>query len=238
MAGVLLQKLIIEATPASCDQDHLEVVCFTNPKIPDRTDSLLNDGGSNFARGIIDSLKILESTGVDVVAIPCHTAHARIKEIQRESNLPIMSMVKITTETLSGEKGKIGILATTGTIREKMYGNHNSFNILEPGKESQKKIMKLAYRIKAGETIYQSEIEEIAADFKNLGAQALLLACTEFSLYYENFANLGLKIFDPLRILASHLVNSSQKNRTEWNLTPKSNKISINEGDYPAAVRH
>ncbi len=45
MAGVLLQKLIIEATPAEQDQDHLEVICFTNPHVPDRTRSLQEDDG-------------------------------------------------------------------------------------------------------------------------------------------------------------------------------------------------
>ena len=45
MAGVYLQELIIEATPASRDQDHLEVVCFTNPHVPERMRSLAEDGG-------------------------------------------------------------------------------------------------------------------------------------------------------------------------------------------------
>ncbi|MBI3588993.1 MAG: aspartate/glutamate racemase family protein [Candidatus Liptonbacteria bacterium] len=218
MAGVLLQRLIIEATPASRDQDHLEVICFTNPKITDRTDSLMRDGGESFTREIVDSIKVFESMGVDVIAIPCHTAHTRFLEIQRRSTLPILNLVKITIEEVEKEAGRIGILATTGTIREKIYRNNEFLEIIEPDEGNQEKIMEMIYRIKGGELITQNEIEGIAMEFKSRGVETLLLACTEFSLYFENFDRLGLKVFDPLRILARYLVelNYREKVRVEF----------------------
>ncbi|HSK08278.1 MAG TPA: hypothetical protein VK911_01780 [Vicinamibacterales bacterium] len=39
MAGVYLQQLIIEATAAAGDQDHVRVVCFPNPHGPERMQS-------------------------------------------------------------------------------------------------------------------------------------------------------------------------------------------------------
>ena len=31
---------IIASTPANCDQDHLKVIIYNNPKIPDRTEAI------------------------------------------------------------------------------------------------------------------------------------------------------------------------------------------------------
>src|SRR3989344_2637505 len=77
MAGVALQKLIIEYTPASKDQDHIQVLCFTNPHIPDRTKSLKEDGGAKFLAAVAASTQVLEKAGVHCIVIPCNTSHAR-----------------------------------------------------------------------------------------------------------------------------------------------------------------
>ena len=44
MAGVEMQKRIIENTPARSDKDHIKMVCFTNPKIKDRSKSIKKKG--------------------------------------------------------------------------------------------------------------------------------------------------------------------------------------------------
>ena len=79
MAGVYLQQLIIEATPAERDQDHFEVVCFTNPHVPERMRSLAEDGGRRYAEAVRASARLLVHAGATHIVIPCNTAHARLE---------------------------------------------------------------------------------------------------------------------------------------------------------------
>ena len=64
------------------DQDHIQVVCFTNPKIPDRTNSLLKDGGKDYVKEVSKSLKVLAEAGANFLAIPCNTAHAGLNKFK------------------------------------------------------------------------------------------------------------------------------------------------------------
>src|SRR3989338_5962358 len=124
LAGVLLQRLIIEATPATKDQDHIQVVCFTNPKIPDRTLSLQKDGGASFLKGLIESGKLLADSGVDMIAIPCNTAHAKAEALQKYLSCPVINMISLSAEYIARnfpEVKRIGILATDGTLATELY---------------------------------------------------------------------------------------------------------------------
>ena len=126
MAGVLLQKLIIENTPAEKDQDHIQVVCFTDPKIPDRTEFLQQGRKSELASAIASSIEVLEKAEVDTVAMTCNTAHACFKEIQDAVSVPMLSIIKITFEKLKElNVSSVGVLATNGTIQSGVFNNEN-----------------------------------------------------------------------------------------------------------------
>jgi len=147
-----------------------------------------------------------------MVIIPCHTTHARLKEIQEKSPFPILNMVEVVINHLREEKTKqIGILATDGTINEKTYKDVGSTNFIIPEKNRQEKIMNTIYRIKAGERIKNKDFKILTNTFRKKGINTLLLACTELSIYLKEFSNLGFKICDPLRIVARHLVGMNVK---------------------------
>ena len=120
-AGILLQTLIIQETPAKKDQDHLEVFVYTNPHVPDRTQSLKEDGGDSYLKAVIDSLKLLEKGNVDILAIACNTAHARLPEIQKSIQTPILNMVELARQEILATQGSVGILATDGTVSSGLF---------------------------------------------------------------------------------------------------------------------
>src|SRR5688572_18739627 len=99
-AGVLLQKLIIDATPAKTDQDHLEVVCFTNPHIPDRTAAFFEGKDLDWVEAIIESGKLLISAGATLLALPCNTAHMHIDKIQKALSVPLLDSIRLTVDFL------------------------------------------------------------------------------------------------------------------------------------------
>jgi aspartate racemase len=207
MAGVLLQRLIIEHTPAKKDQDHIQVVCFTDPKIPDRTESLDRDGGASYLRSVIESLSLLENAGCDIALIPCNTAHSRMREITASTSLNVLDMVLLTFRDLNVlNLRKIGLLATDGTLRSSLYQNNVAFEWILPDYENQRLTMEVIYSIKAGDTAQAEEkITSLLSHLFQKGAQTVVFGCTELSLFSEKFAE-QFNIIDPLGILARESV--------------------------------
>ena len=220
MAGVFLQQLIIEATPAEKDQDHIQMVCFTNPKIPDRTTSLKEDGGKAFVDAVVESMNVLQKTGVDLAVMACNTAYTRFPDIQKSASVPMLNLFEITYTHLKKKYGKpvaIGILATDGLIQsgycQAMF-TESGYSCIVPDDEHQKNVMKAIYTIKQGTNdVVHSYLKEAVDHLKMRGAKVVLLACTELSLYFDQLQGQGVIIEDPMRICATYLVSLS-KSRT------------------------
>ncbi|MDP3764454.1 MAG: amino acid racemase [bacterium] len=215
MAGIWFQKLIIDSTPAKKDQDHIQVICFTNPKIPDRTISLTQDGGKNYVKEVCKSLNVLAKSGASLVAITCNTAHAKLKEIQKNTSLPILDMIDLTVNNVASNFGSVLILATEATVREKIYQSKNDSNKINwicPDKRTQQKVSKIIYSIKAG--CEKNILENIVSVIKKFdeNSEAVIFACTEFSLYAEKVRKfVKIPIVDPLEVLAKEVVRLSYK---------------------------
>lgn len=218
LAGVLLQKLIIEATPASCDQEHLQVVCFTNPHIPDRTESLELNNGNSYLSSLIASARVLENTNVTMLVIPCNTAHARLPELRKNITTPILDMISLSLEHTAyvcRNGARIGLLATDGTLRERIYeqlGAKYDLSFVPPNHSDQKLLMDVIYKIKAGnKSGVRYALVDIASRLISERVDAVVVGCTELSLYTEKIVPASsVPIIDPLRVLAKKLVSLSQ----------------------------
>ena len=213
MAGVLLQRLIVEATPAEKDQDHLQVVCFTMPQVPDRTESLKADGGRGYLRMIQETAVLLERAGATVMVIACNTAYARIDDIQTATRVPILNLIKLGVADIAAQRSgttKVGILATDGTLAADLYQAQlaaHGLSFLLPRPAEQQRLMDVIYRIKGGGDVsIVSDLRTTVGELADRGADMVLLGCTELSLYYENLLGNTLMIADPLRVVARQLV--------------------------------
>lgn len=216
LAGVHLQRLIIEATPAQGDQDHIQVVCFTNPKIPDRTASLERNSGSQYVRAMGESISVLEAAQVDVVAIPCNTAHARLALLERECpGVRFLNMVSLAHEVLSqrvqGSSSKVLLLATNGTLSERVYSAnaHPSISWIYPEVSVQEKVMDLIYTIKAGgvTSVVESQFIHLLTSCNVYKPDYIVLGCTELSLLAYLSHTSEASFIDPLAIMAKYIVD-------------------------------
>jgi len=211
MAGVLLQKLIIEMTPAHKDQEHIPVITYTNPNIPDRTASLLGPkAGMDFVFEIQKTANILARAGAQIIALPCNTAHARFVEIQKGVPVPIINMVFETVNIIRKKYGnpQVGLLATDGTIFSGIYQSvAPDIEWLLPSKEDQKEVMKTIYGIKSGSNI-EASIIKVTRNLVERGAEVIITGCTELSLIYSKLivTAIPVPIVDSSRTLAKTLV--------------------------------
>ena len=211
LAGVELQRLIVELTPAQRDQDHIQVIAFTNPQVPDRTESLAQDGGEAFLEGIRQSLPVLTAAGADVIAIPCNTTHSRLSDIRAVSPVPVVDMVGLAFPEIAKGEGCIALLATRGSLQSGVYHlRRPDFPWILPTSEQEEKIMEVIYGIKGGQKEHVLPmLEEVMADLKSRGATRFLLGCTELSLLYTEVVGKGYGVIDPLRLLAASLVRTA-----------------------------
>lgn len=188
-ATIDLYKKIVENTPAEKDQEHIHVIIDSYPQIEDRTEYILY-GGKNPAPRLIESAKRLESAGADALIMPCNTAHYFAKDIEKEVNIPLIHIVKCSAEAVKNnypKTKKIGLIATTGTIKAGVYGNilkEYGFETITLPEKIENNIMDCIYKgVKAGKTeeyiiLFQQCIDEIA----DLGADLLIEGCTEIPL--------------------------------------------------------
>ncbi|MDP3771501.1 MAG: amino acid racemase [bacterium] len=210
MAGVRLQQLIIETTPARRDQDHFEVLCFTNPQVPDRTASLAADGGEGFVSEIRRTMETLVAAGASIIAVPCHTAHARFDALAADATVPIIDLATLTVDWVSCQHGRdvrVGLLATDGTIRAEVYPRRApTMTWLLPTVGEQRVIASVIQRTKAGEQVSPHTFTPIVNRLAGDGAAVVILACTELSLYAGTLRKQRCRVVDPLQLLADELV--------------------------------
>src|SRR5574342_729624 len=83
---------IIQATPAKADQDHLKVLMYSNPQIPDRTAAIRGDGPDPLP-ALVESAEVLVRGGADILTIPCVTAHHFYEALQRAVRVPILHLI-------------------------------------------------------------------------------------------------------------------------------------------------
>jgi aspartate racemase len=204
-----LFNLIIKNTKVKKDQDHIPVVIFNYPQIPDRTLNIVENGESPLLY-LIKGMKLLEKAKADVVIIPCNTAHYYIAEINKYSSLPILNMIELTSKYIKDMPvKKIGVLATTGTVRTKLYQrsleNLGLEVLLPTEKEQQDLVMEAVYGKRGVKAGYKKEpkklLKEISDRLTKRGAEVIIAGCTEIPLVLDR-KDIPVDLVNPMEILA------------------------------------
>ncbi|HKL66716.1 MAG TPA: amino acid racemase [Bacteroidales bacterium] len=217
-ATVDLYNQVLEITPATKDQEHMPAIIFSNPKVPDRMESIANGGG--FIKPYLRfSIQKLEQAGASFIAIPCNTVHYFYDFMSESVEIPIIHMIRETaaevTEKYPGAK-KVGLLATTGTIESGLYNRElekKGYDVITPSDSILiNMVMKAVYGIKSNTDPKLNE-DLLAAAGHHLaerGAEVIVLGCTEIPLAY-NPDRVDLPVVNATGVLAERSVEMYQK---------------------------
>ena len=215
LATVYFADLIVKMTPAKCDQDHIRTIVSNNPKIPDRTDYILDRSKPNPLPVMIEDAKMLESLGCDCIAIPCNTAHFFFDEIQKNIGVELINIVEETVKSAVGNVKnlrKLGILATSGTLHSGVYETVcKRFGVeCEIPQESEiRSLMHIIYdEVKAGKPFSHEELFSIIDAMRERGCDAVVLGCTELSAIYYELKGERIDIVDSMTALAAACVKN------------------------------
>jgi aspartate racemase len=219
-ATAAFYEYLIEETPARRDQDHLTVIIFSEPGIPDRTEHLLAKGPSPLPE-LIRVARAVEKAGAELIAIPCNTAHYFWESISQAVEIPVLNIIEETVSSvekafdsgLDATRPSIGVMSTMGAARMGLYENAVRARGLEvvPVSESfQQEVMKIIKGVKAGDDRAQSEVRFRSAVtvLTDQGAEGVILGCTELGLARGN-GEFPVPIFDSLKILAEATVKAA-----------------------------
>lgn len=206
MATAYYLELVVKMTEAKSDKEHVPMVIFNHPAVPDRTDYILGKSKESPLDAIVTIGKTLVNLGVEFIAIPCITAHYFYDDILSRIGIPVINMLKETANYLKANQiDRVGIMATDGTITAGFFTEElekQEIKVYTPGEKSQKKIMSIIYDdIKANKPYDIDGFKQVESELREAGAQVIILGCTELSLIKKD-GKTGPGFLDAMEVLA------------------------------------
>ena len=217
MATVDFMSKVIALTPASRDQDHLPLIVYSVPQVPDRTAAIV-EGKESPLPAMIEGLHTLVRAGVECIAIPCNTAHHWYDDLARISSVPVLHIVDAAGAAMQRRgvhDGPVGLLATAGTLDAGIYparlAGHGYECILPDDGDMETLVTPGIGLVKAGRTAEAEELLRAAADnLLGRGARTIILGCTEIPIALKDDDASATRYVDATRALAESCVRWSQ----------------------------
>lgn len=189
LATADFMRKLTELTPASRDQDHIPVLVYSNPQVPDRSTAIMGKGESPLP-ALLDGIARLQDGGAQAIAIPCNTAHYWYDEMEAKSRVPILHIVGSVCDVLRGKGiagGTVGVMGTAGTLHTGIYQGYLTRSgyapVLPAEAEMAELVMPGIVAVKAGDLVTAKQMLSEAADrLITRGAQMVVLGCTEIPL--------------------------------------------------------
>lgn len=203
-------ELVIRMTDAGIDQEHLDMIIYHTPSIPDRSSYILDQSLPSPLDPMIALGQRLSEQGVGCIAIPCVTAHYFHDKLSSSISAPIIHAVEETAIHLqaAGIK-KAGIMATDGTVSSGLFQQQlekRGITRVIPSAEGQKDVMHLIFDcIKANKPADMERFQRVARELRDNGAEVIILGCTELSLIKRDH-EIGPGFLDALEVLAQQAV--------------------------------
>ena len=209
-ATILMMSRLLAATPARDDSDHLPLLVDSNTQVPSRIAHLIEGTGVDPTPVLIDMARRLVTSGADVLAMPCNTAHSYYDAIAAAVPVPMLNMVELSARAAHGRSatGPVGILASPAVEITGVFAR--AFEAL--GREviypaDRDGLLGAIRAIKSGRAgdalpVLRAAMVELAAD----GAQVAVIGCSEFSIVAPRLADSPLALVDSLDVLVAACV--------------------------------
>ena len=216
------------------DQEYPLFILYNKSNIPGRPESIgvhtkkfsdlprntqNNDAYNKVLKSLLKGCKLLEKSGCKFIVIPCNTAHYWYEDLKKKINIPIINMPKevfLHTRKACKKNSKIGLLATEGTLKTKIYEKlfKNEYELVKPKQDLQiKSVNKTIKHVKMGNIkLAEKSIKPVISYLIKKNCRKIILGCTELPIAIFAFKSLNnvkmSKLYlDPNLILA----NSSMK---------------------------
>lgn len=216
-ATAVFLDLLVRATDARTDQEHLDLLVSQHSTTPDRTAHILDASAPDPGPVLARDAQMLERAGAGLLVLPCNTAHHFVRQIAAATTLPFVSIVEETARVAvdaAGPGRPVAVFATEGNIRAGVYQEALEAaggTALVPERDLQERITAIIYdQVKAGAPVDMEMVEGCLAEAVDLGAGTVVLGCTELSVVYDQDGLRGdPRVTDSLTELARRTVRAA-----------------------------
>lgn len=222
LATAYFMEALIKRTHARRDQDHMPMIVFNDPQIPDRTAHILDHSQPDPQPEMVKVARWLEDAGADFLAIPCNTAHYYYSAIQEAVTVPVLNIMAETVAAISAELGPgatVGLLATEGTVSSgvfQAYFEEAGLCVAVPDAAEQREVSHIIYsQVKANQPYDLAGFLGLAEGLHERGCGAVVVGCTELSVIYQDLDARPAWLHDSLDILAESCVRFYERARAE-----------------------
>ena len=211
------------------DQDYPLFILYNKSNIPGRPESIgiqtahLENKSNNsksykkynkVLKSLLKGCRLLEKNNCKFIVIPCNTAHYWYDDLQKKINIPIINMPKEVLKFMKKKikkKSTIGLLATEGTLKTRIYNNiiDKDYNVITPTDKLQKEnVNKAILNVKMGDVRAAAKNIQGAIDYLiQKKCSKIILGCTElpiaiFAFKSYNESRASDLFIDPNLILA------------------------------------
>ena len=207
LATAAFFELVVQNTRAATDQEHLDIVIYNIPRMPDRIGFILGKSSESPGPLLSAYAQKLQAEGVAAIAIPCITATYFYEEVVKRTGANVINIIDEIALHIAGKNAKkVGLMATDGTITTQIFQQHmdkHGIECVPPDKRHQQLVMKAIFEgVKAGRGVDMSEFFSVSAHLTERGCDSIILGCTELSIVNRQHG-LNPDIFvDSLAVLA------------------------------------
>ncbi|MEB4614460.1 aspartate/glutamate racemase family protein [Leucobacter sp. M11] len=218
LATAEFYRRLVLACPAKNDQEHIPVVIWADPSVPDRSNALMG-AGADPTPALRRGAQALKRAGATSVVVPCNTAHVFLDRALDGLDLPVVSLVEATTRHIARFEvpGPVGILGTSGTVASQLYQDALAklgIATIVPDTAGQELADRGIRSVKAGDA--RAGREALVAGMKILrqqGATRLIAGCTEIIAAWSggdarDAGSPDAVLIDPVHVVIEELVES------------------------------
>lgn len=164
------------------DRDFPEFILHSIPA-PEMVEDFADT--KNLQRLLVRSVRLLEREKCEMIAIACNTVQVLLPALRRAVRVPILGIAEVAALfCVEHQLQTVGILATTATIKNKLYAQACApyrISVITPSVREQRVVTRVITEQLKGQVSVASlqKLENVVRSLKKRGATAIILGCTE-----------------------------------------------------------
>jgi aspartate racemase len=212
LASAEFLKTIYEIAIDGREQEAPIVFLYSDPTVPDRTQSLLNGSRTVLLDNLVSALRRLHAMGAARTLICCVTMHSVVPQLPDDLRSRLISLLDVIYASLQRTRERHLLVCSNGTRQLGVFQQHPSWQSLRDyivlaDDDDQDEVHKMIYRVKQGpEAAAVPYVETLLHKYQ---VNSFIAGCTEMHLLARRFAN----CIDPLTIVAKELAKECRKVR-------------------------
>jgi len=171
-------------------------------------DWMMKEDWDSIEKALLEGLKTLKRAGADFTVIATNTMHILFEKLQKQIDMPLISIVDATAEAIK-EEGfkKIGLIGTQFSMTKPFYREglkKHGIEVVTPNKEDRDYIVKVIFEeLSVGKLTEESRkgYLKIIDKLVDQGAEGIVLGCTEIPLLIRQ-QDTDVKVFDTATVHA------------------------------------